>query len=144
MYNQLHMGEKNLPDKADELITEWLNKDPLIPAAISTIPVFGSSLATFYSGKWLQIYAERTNAMLQQFREHVSSLDQQALRKDYLDTPEGIDLLIQATELSSRTRSEEKRDLIARIFAGATSLEVQQGSYAAEEYLDLVGSLTEK
>lgn len=138
------MEEKNLPDKADELLTGWLNKDPLIPAAISTIPVFGGPLATFYSGKWHQIHEQRTKALLQQFGEHVSSLDQQALRKDFFDTPEGIDLLIQADEQSSKTRSDEKRDLIARILARATSTHSEQGNYSPEEYVNIVASLTVK
>lgn len=136
------MEEKNLPDKADEFLAEWLNKDPLLPAAISTIPVFGGPLATFYSEKWHQIHEQKTKALLQQFREHVSSLDQQALRKDFFGTPEEFDLLIQADEQSSKTGSDEKRDLIARLLAGATTN--KSAEYSPEKYLHILADLTEK
>jgi len=52
------MGEKNLPAEADEILAEVLNKDPLVLASISAVPYFGSTLATFFSAKWLQIYQE--------------------------------------------------------------------------------------
>jgi len=138
------MEEKNLPDKVDELLTEVVNKDPLIVASISAVPYFGGTLATFFSAKWLQVYQERTAKLIRQLSELLSDLDEQAIRRDYFDTPEGIDLLIQATELSSKTRSEDKRDLIARILAGATSTDAGKGEYSPEEYLHVVADLTDK
>jgi hypothetical protein len=138
------MERKNLPDKAEELLTEVLTKDPLVLASISAVPYFGSTLATFFSAKWLQIYQERTNALFERFRDYLNSLDERAIRRDYFDTPEGIDLLMKATEQSAKTRSEEKRDLIARILAGAASTECEQGEYSPEEYLNLIAALTVK
>lgn len=135
------MADKNLPDKVDELLTEVVNKDPLLLASLSAVPYFGGTLATFFSAKWLEIYQERTDALLRQFSEHLSNLDEQAIRRDYFDTPEGMDLLIKATEASSKTRSDEKRDLIARILRGAASSQ-PPGSRSSEEYLNLVSDLT--
>jgi hypothetical protein len=107
------MEEKNLPDKVDELLTEVVNKDPLVLASISAIPFVGGPVATFFSGKWLQVYQERTATLLRQLSKHLSNVDEQAIRRDYFDAPKGMDLLIRAVEESSKTRSDEKRDLIA-------------------------------
>lgn len=138
------MRKKNLPDRLDELLTEVLNRDPLVLASISTAPFFGGTLATFLSAKWLQIYQERTKSLFDKFGEDLNELDERTIKQEYFDTPEGIDLLIKAMEQSTRTRSEEKRSLIARILASATSTDVAQEDYTAEEYLNLVESLTEK
>lgn len=138
------MEGKNLPTKADELLTEVLNKDPLVLASISTVPYFGSTLATFFSAKWLKIYQERTKAMFDTFGENLKELDERTINKGYFETDEGIDLLIKATEQSAKTRSEEKRDLIARILAGATSTDEGRGEYSPEEYLNIMADLTDK
>lgn len=137
------MDEKNLPDKVDELLTEVVNKDPITLASISAVPYFGGVLATFFSAKWLEIYQERTAELFRQFSEHLSDLDEQAIRRDYFDTPEGIDLLIKATEASSKTSSNKKRDFIARTLRGAM-LDYGRGEYSAEEYLNLISDLTER
>ena len=135
------MEEQNLPTKADELIAELANKDPLVLASISAVPYFGSTLATFFSTKWLAIYQERTAALFRKFGEHLNNLDEQTMKQDYFDTAEGIDLLIKAVEQSSRTRGEEKRDLIARILCGAI-MDFEESEYSPEEYLYLLSALT--
>jgi hypothetical protein len=103
---------------------------------------FGSTLATFFSAKWLQVYQERTKSLFDKFGEDINELDERTLRKDFFETDEGMDLLMKATEQSARTRSEEKRDLIARILAGAASTDTGQSEYSPEEYLSIVASLT--
>ncbi|CAN5895158.1 hypothetical protein BH23ACT11_BH23ACT11_26290 [soil metagenome] len=135
------MGEKSLPAKVDELMTELVNKDPLVLASISAVPYFGSTLTTFFSAKWLTIYQERTKALFDRFGKDLSELDEHSIKKDYFDTDEGIDLLIKATEQSANTRSEEKRNLIARILCGAV-LDREVGEYSPEEYLNLLSDLT--
>lgn len=138
------MADKNLPDRVDELLTEWFNKDPILPAAASIIPYFGGAVVAFYSGKALELHKERTAELFRQFAEHLNTLDEQTVKKDYFDTPEGMDLLSRAVEASSKTRSDEQRDLIARILAGATSTDAEQGNYSPEEYVNLVADLTVK
>lgn len=138
------MEDRNLPNKADELITEIANKDPLIPASISLVPYFGGALANFYSSKWQQISQRRTEELFSKFGEELKVLEEQAVKKGYFDTDEGIDLLFKATEESAKTRSEEKRYLIARVLRGATMANSAQGEYSPEEYLNLITDLTEK
>jgi hypothetical protein len=135
------MPDKNLPDKVDELLAEVVNKDPLTLASISAVPYFGGVLATFFSAKWLEIYQERTKVLFEQFTEHLNNLDEQAIRRDYFDTPEGMDLLIRAVEESSKTRNDDKRDLITRVLRGAV-LNYGRGEYSPEEYLYLISNLT--
>jgi DNA-binding MarR family transcriptional regulator len=56
------------------------------------------------------------------------------------ETPEGFDLLIKALDESRKTRSDEKRDLIAQILRGA--LTDYEDKYSPEEYLYLISDLT--
>jgi predicted transcriptional regulator of viral defense system len=89
-----------------------------------------------------EIVQERNKRLFQQLSEHLEAVDEQAIKKGYFETEEGFDLLIKALDESRRTRSEEKRDLIARILAGATLTEPEQDSYSTEDYLYLISDLT--
>jgi hypothetical protein len=82
--------------------------------------------------------------LLRLLGKHLEAIDEQAIKKDYFKTPEGFDLLIKALDESRKTRSEEKRDLIARILAGAASTESEHGAYSPEEYLNIIATLTVK
>lgn len=135
------MEEQNALSKLDELTTELLNKDPLTLAVISAVPYFGGTLTTLFSAKWLKLYQERTRLLFQQLGEQLNNLDEQTINKGYFDTDEGVDLLIKAVEESTKTRSEEKRDLIARVLCGAV-IDYKQDTYAPEEYLYLISELT--
>lgn len=138
------MEDKNLPDKADEFLTEMLNKDPLILAAISSVPYIGSALTTFFTAKWSETSRKRSEALFDKVGEELKALDERTIQKDYFKSEEGIDLLLKATQESVKTRSGEKRDLIAKILVGATTTDAARGEYLPEEYLNLIADLTEK
>lgn len=127
-----------------EKAIERLNKDPYLLAAVSAIPFVGSSVAQVITGIGQRIVQDRYEKFLQLLSEHISVLDERTVKKDYFETPEGFDLFIQALDESRKTRSEEKRDLIARVLAGAVSTYQEQGEYSPEEYVNIVASLTVK
>jgi hypothetical protein len=135
------MGEEKYPSGAEAAI-ERLNQDPLLLAAISAVPVVGGSITQVLTWFGQEIVQERNKRLFQQFSEHLEAIDEQAIRKGYFETEEGFDLLIKALDESRRTRSEEKRDLIARILVGATLTEPEQDSYSPEDYLYLISDLT--
>ncbi len=107
------------------------------------IPLVGDSLTEIAAGRGQQIIEARRDEFLRLLAEHLATLEEQAVRKDYFKTPEGIDLLIKALDEARRTRSKEKRDLYARILKGAI-VDFGQGRYSAEEYLYLISDLTLK
>jgi hypothetical protein len=86
---------------------------------LKRIPLVGDSLTEIAAGKGQQIIEARRDEFLQLLAEHLATLEKQAIRKDYFQTPEGFDLLIKALDESRRTRSEEKRDINASILRGA-------------------------
>ncbi len=133
------MKEEQSPPKLEGVI-ERLNQDPYLLAAITAIPGVGGSITQVLTGIGQQIVQERNNRLFEQLAEHVAMVDKQAIRSDYFETPEGFDLLIKAMDESRKTRSDEKRDLIARILRGA--LIDGKGEYSAEEYLNLISDLT--
>jgi hypothetical protein len=135
------MEEGKTPSKIEGAI-ERLNQDPYLLATISAVPVVGGSITQVLTGIGQQIVQERNKRLFEQLTEHMATVEEQAIKRDYLKTPEGFDLLIKALDESRRTRSEAKRDLIARILAGATSTVTGQSEYSPEEYLSIVASLT--
>jgi hypothetical protein len=134
------MNEEKSPPKLEGVI-ERLNQDPYLLATITAIPGVGGSIRQVLTGIGQQIVQERNARLFEQLSEHLADVDERAIKKDYFETPEGIDLLIKALEESRKTRSDEKRDLIARIPRGAV-IDYQQGNYSPEEYLYLISDLT--
>jgi hypothetical protein len=87
-----------------------------------------------------QIVQERNAKLFEQLTKHLADVDEQSIRRDYFETPEGFDRLMKAMDESRRTRSDEKRNLIARILRGA--LIDGESEYSPEEYLNLISDLT--
>ncbi len=110
---------------------------------LKRIPLVGDSLTEIAAGKGQQIIEARRDEFLQLLAEHLATLKDQAVRKDYFQTSEGFDLLIKALDEARRTRSKEKRDLYARVLRGAI-VDFEQGRYSVEEYLYLISDLTLK
>src|SRR5215204_3566296 len=123
-----------------EAAVERLNQDPYLLATVSAVPIIGGSITQVLTGIGQQIVQKRNAKLFEQLSEHLAEVDEQSIRRDYFETPEGFDLLIKAMDESRRTRSDEKRDLIVRILRGA--LIDHEGEYSPEEYLNLISDLT--
>jgi hypothetical protein len=136
------MDDEKVPSKLEAAI-ERLNQDPYLLAAITAIPYVGGSITQVFTGIGQQIVQERNAKLLAQLSERLANVDEEAIRQGYFETPEGFDLLIKAMDESRKTRSDNKRDLIARILRGAV-LDYERGEYSPEEYLYLVSDLTER
>lgn len=139
------MGEEKPPTLGESLKTslEIIAEDPILRILLKRIPLVGDSLTEIAAGKGQQIIEARRDEFLQLLAEHLAMLEEQAVRKDYFQTPEGFDLLIKALDEARKTRSKEKKDLYARILRGAI-VDLEQGRYSAEEYLYLISDLTIK
>ncbi len=111
-------------------------------AMLSLVPHIGGSLVELFAGKGQQIIAERRDEFLQLLSERLGTVEERAVRKDFFETPEGFDLLIKALDEARKTRSKEKRELYARILAGAATTSSKNEGDSAEEYLYLVSDLT--
>jgi len=98
-------------------------------------------LSQWVVGRGDKIGKERLEEFLILLAKELKTLEGQAVKKDYFDTPEGYDLLIKALDEARKTRSKEKRELYARILKGAV-IDFEQKKYSAEEYLHLIADLT--
>lgn len=123
---------------------EIIAEDSVLKALLNVIPSVGGSLTELMAGKGQRILEERRDKLLGLMAEHIAVVEESAIRSDYFETPEGFDLLIKALDESRRTGSDEKRDLIARVLAGAASGYSEQGNYTPEQYLNIVAGLTPK
>lgn len=137
------MSENENRSKIDAGIVR-LNQDPYLLAAISAVPGVGGSITQVITGIGQQIVQERNRKLFERLSVHLATVEEQAIRQDYFETPEGFDLLIKALDESRKTRSDEKRELIARVLAGAAATNVERGDFSPEEYINIVSSLTAK
>jgi hypothetical protein len=110
--------EDKTPSKVESAI-ERLNQDPYLLATKTAVPFVGGSITQALTGIGQQIVQERNAKLFQQLAEQLADIDEQSIRRGYFETPEGFDLLIKAMDESRRTRSDDKRDFIARILRGA-------------------------
>lgn len=133
------MDDEKVPSKLETAI-ERLNQDPYLLAIITAVPGVGGSITQVLTGIGQQIVQERNARLFEQLSEHLVTVEEEALRRDFFETPEGFDLLIKALDESRKTRSDEKRDLIAQILRGA--LTDYEEKYSPEEYLYLISDLT--
>jgi hypothetical protein len=137
------MEEEKPPSLRESLETslEIIAEDPVLRILLKRIPLVGDSLTELAAGKGQQIIEARRDEFLQLLAQHLATLEQLTVRKDYFLTPEGFDLLIKALDEARKTRSKEKRDLYARILKGAI-IDFEQKEYSTEEYLYLISDLT--
>jgi DNA-binding MarR family transcriptional regulator len=140
------LGQEKVPSLRESLNTslEVISEEPVLRALLNAIPYVGGSLNEIISGKGQQIIEKRRDDLLHLLIEHMNKLHEEAVRKDFFETPEGFDLLIKALDEARKTRSREKRDLYARILVGAALKQYDTTEYSAEEYLQLVSGLTPK
>jgi len=85
---------------------EVIAEEPVLRAMLNLIPSAGGSLSELMAGKGQRIMEERRDNLLRILAEHMETIETEAIRKDYFETPEGFDLLIKALDSSRRTRSE--------------------------------------
>lgn len=135
--------ENNQPSLRESLETslEILAEDPVLRVLLKRIPLVGDSLTEIAAGKGQQIIEARRDEFLGLLAEHIAAVEEQAIRSDYFQTPEGLDLLFKALDESRKTRSREKRDLYARVLSGAI-VDFERREYSPEEYLNLISDLT--
>lgn len=109
---------------------------------LNLIPYVGGSLVELSAGKGQQIIDERRDEFLWLLSERLEKIEEQTVKKDFFETPEGFDLLVKALDENRKTRSRDKRELYARILAGAATASPGAESSSAEEYLYIVSDLT--
>ncbi len=111
-------------------------------AILSAVPYVGGSLVELLGGRGQRIIEERRDEFLGLLSERLEVLDEQTIRRDFFETTEGFDLLVKALDESRKTRSRDKRELYARILAGAATISSENEVSSAEEYLYLISDLT--
>lgn len=85
---------------------------------------------------------ERRNEFIRLLSERLEKVEEQTVRKDFFETPEGFDLLVKALDETRKTRSTNKRELYARILAGAATASLDSELSFAEESLYIVSDLS--
>jgi hypothetical protein len=137
------MNDEDRPSLKESLNTslEVIAESPTLRAVLNSLPAVGGSLNELLAGRGQQIMEQRRDDFLRRLAQHLETIEDQVVRKDYFETPEGFDLFVKALDEARKTRSKEKRDLYARILRGAI-IDFERGNYSPEEYLYLISDLT--
>ena len=110
-------------------------------AAVVAIPSVGSSLDFVLASEAQRRLRERIFKLIHAMQEHMETIEDNAIDKEYLRSEEFFDLLLKAFESATKTRDDRKLRMYAQILTESTVHSKREG-YSPEEYLDVIADLT--
>lgn len=87
-------------------------------------------------------FQRRSNMLLTKFSEQITTLQEEKIDREYLNSEAWLDLMLQAIDTASRTRHQEKIQLYARILAAAVPIQ-DRLQHSPEEYLSVLAQMTQ-
>jgi hypothetical protein len=78
------MDDEKVPSKLETAI-ERLNQDPYLLAIITAVPGVGGSITQVLTGIGQQIVQERNARLFEQLSEHLVTVEEEALRRDFFE-----------------------------------------------------------
>lgn len=131
----------NLPDEQGRraLLARYADV-PWLRAAVAAIPYAGGSLDIILSYRGQEVAKRRIEAMLASLRYEMASVKEDAVRRDFFESEEWVDLVRLALEAASRTRESTRLSTIARILRGTVTASIAPVAYA-EDLIEVVAGL---
>lgn len=111
----------------------------LLRAAVSNLPWIGSTLDMILSSKAQKFTEERIMKLLSDLELELAKVDEEKIDKDYLDSEEFYDLMMNAFRATVKTRSEAKIRTYALILK--SSLTYKAKTVPPENYLFAIEQL---
>jgi hypothetical protein len=121
--------------------TEWYCNLPAVRAVVQALPVIGGPLDTMLAMPGQLFQQERVELLFRFIGEALSHFDQDFLKKEWVNSDEFRDILVQAIESSARSRSEEKIRINAMILTNVLAVP-NDGQFWPEEYMKALADLT--
>jgi hypothetical protein len=144
------MTEDNSPRRIDAKINRGVERaselyadNAALRAMVLSIPYLGGGLDVIFTVDGQRAAKERIHRLLEELRQRMAQLEEDAINTEFLGSDAFIDLVIKAFDSATRTRDEEKIRWYAHILAGST-LQQEQAAHLPEEYLHLASELTPK
>lgn len=141
MFRGMRAKFKNL-DKLFTNASQEYSKRISIRALVPLIPRVGSSIDMLLTNKAQKFAEERKERLFTELKAEIEKLDEFKIDKEYLQSEELFDILLQAIDKTVRTRSKEKIKLFAKVLKGALLFSGLDKGSRAEEYLNVLSELT--
>jgi len=141
MFRGIGVKFKNL-DKLLTNASREYSKRTSIRALVPLIPYVGSSIDVLLGSKAQKFAEERKERLYTELKAEIEKLDEPKIDKEYLQSEEWFDILLQAIDKTVRTRSKEKIKLFAKVLKGALLFSGLDKGSRAEEYLNVLSELT--
>lgn len=90
---------------------------------VNAIPYVGSSLDIALSYKWHEYQSARIESLLTKISNELSDINDNLIDKDYIQSEEFYDLVVQIANNASKSRCEETRTGYARVIKSAMTKE---------------------
>ena len=123
--------------KASQMYSELTT----LRAAITAIPFVGGSIDVLISGKAQNIAQKRLETLAGSLKDELNQLKGNQIDKNFLESDEWFDLLMQTFDKTIRTRSEEKIRLFSKVLTGVLASTSKRDT--AEEFLNILSELSE-
>ena len=112
------MNKEQINNKLTK-VSEIYAEQTIFRAGINAIPFVGGSLDILLSSKGQKFISKRIQSLIEQLELEISELKGEQINKEYLETEEGFDLIIQTFNAASKTRQKEKLNLYAQVVKSA-------------------------
>ena len=133
---------KYISEKTNPAIEKY-SENIILREAITLIPFIGSPLDIFLTTKAQKIFSNRIMNLFDELKYEMTTLENEKVDKDYINSEEFIDLFIKTIEAAAKTRSNEKIKLYAKLLKGVVKFQDRK-KYSPEEYLQVLSELTIK
>ena len=129
-----------ISEKLEEAIEVYSEKT-VLRAILCAIPYIGSSLDVLLSSRGQKIFNDRIMFLLEQLREDMSSVEEDVIDQNFLESDEWFDLIVKAFDSAIRTRDQEKIKLYSKILRNSVIQSVRE-EHNPEDYLTVLTELT--
>lgn len=123
-------------------ISEDYSNNPVLRSLINLIPYVGGAIDVLITTKIQEISWKRLNNYLDLLQKQFENVNESKIDKDYLQSEEFYDLFLQTARASTRTRSEEKTKLFAKIFKNAITREFNN-PLSPEDLVSIIDNFSE-
>lgn len=108
---------------------------------VTVIPYVGSALDLLLASKGQAMIQDRIARLFDSLKEELSQVREEAVDKEYIQSEEWFDLIVNALDAATKTRDTAKIRLYAKVLRGALTARCSEAS-SPEEYLTVLANLT--
>ena len=128
---------------AIEKVSGFYSRSTWLRVLVAAIPYVGGSADILTSAKAQSVFQKRCLYLLDHFSDEVKDLTEAKIDRDFLDSEEWLDLVLQAVDSAIKTRHQKKIRAYAQILSAAIPFQ-DRNKNSPEDYLSIVSEMSLK